>query len=730
MSLFSELKRRNVLRVAIAYLAVAWLFVQIVETIFPVFDLPDSLIRLTIILLAIGFPIVLIFSWLYELTPEGIRKDQEVDHSSSSARRSSKRFDRAIIVVLTLCVGYFAFDKFVLDPARDAEIARLSIEKGQAEALEMYYGESSIAVLPFENMSGDASNEYFSDGMAEELLNLLARVPNLRVISRSSSFAFKGKDFDVPSIAMELDVAHVLQGSVRRSGGRIRISAQLIDARSNKQVWSESYDREIDDLFAVQDEISASIVKELKGPLGLEEHSPQTVATTNPDAHEAFLRGRFLVVDRTKDGMENALVEFEKAIELDTAYAKAHAEAALAHLLLAGHRYKDKAEAIASAQPHVLRALALDQSLAESLGAAGFLSVMQSGWTSDESKTYFEKAIQLNPNYADAYHWLGANYERMSPPQYQKSFDAHEMSVKLDPLSHSSLHDYSRALISRNRLEEADAVLEKLATLNPAMHAQQHAWRMTVSGGWGFSVLDALDSVLENPEQQGHRGGLRTFLAILGLEAEAVAVFDTPRMGTLWWLGKQQEVLAMAELELAQNPTSQDAIDTVAELQPAAGVYDPARQSWEEWWQEDPQDFSVDEMAALIAIRRSENADSDMSDIIELMKEKAQRPYEAGVSNGGQVEYFLGLATFLGGDHEEGFEMIASAVDNGYFIIQNVSYLQTLYDYPGYSAILETQQSRQERERHRVLTVVCNDNPYESVWQPEPGTCEAFATEQ
>ena len=244
MSLFSELKRRNVLRVAIGYLAASWLLIQIVETLFPIFGLSDASIRLSVILLAIGFPLILIFSWLYELTSEGLKLEKDVDRSITLVHHTGKKLDRAIIVVLTLALGYFAFDKFVLDPARDTAREEVVAKQARTDALVESYGEKSIVVLPFVNMSDDAGNEYFADGISEELLNLLAQIPQLRVISRSSAFSFKGKDIDIQTVAEKLNVAHVLEGSVRKSGNKVRITAQLIEARSDTHLWSGTYDRD------------------------------------------------------------------------------------------------------------------------------------------------------------------------------------------------------------------------------------------------------------------------------------------------------------------------------------------------------------------------------------------------------------------------------------------------------------------------------------------------------
>jgi TolB-like protein len=233
MSLYAELKRRNVLRVGAAYVVTAWLIIQVVETIFPAFGFGDAAVRIATIVLAIGLVPALILAWAFELTPEGLKKDEDVDRTLPVSVKAGKRLDRMILVVLALALGYFAFDKFVLDPARDAALVEEATQQARSDALVESYGDKSIAVLPFVNMSDDAGNEYFSDGISEELLNLLARIPDLRVIARTSSFAFKGKDLTAREIARELEVAHVLEGSVRKAGDRVRITAQLIEARSD-----------------------------------------------------------------------------------------------------------------------------------------------------------------------------------------------------------------------------------------------------------------------------------------------------------------------------------------------------------------------------------------------------------------------------------------------------------------------------------------------------------------
>ena len=278
--MFEQLRQRNVHRVALAYLAGAWLLVQVVETLTPDI-LPPFVFRMTVFVLAIGFVPALVLAWVFEWTPEGLKRERAVP--AGTPVPESRWLDRAIMVTLAIAVAYFAVDKFVVDPVRDREqIAAATtdaVEDALAGRLLEQYANRSVIVLPFLNMSADKEQEYFADGISEELLNLLAKIEELRVISRSTSWTFKGKEIDVDGIREKLDVSHILEGSIRKAGNKVRITAQLIDARTNSHLWSETYDRTLDDIFAIQDEISAEVVDQLKlkllaGPPSAEEIDP------------------------------------------------------------------------------------------------------------------------------------------------------------------------------------------------------------------------------------------------------------------------------------------------------------------------------------------------------------------------------------------------------------------------------------------------------------------------
>jgi TolB-like protein len=324
MSLFAELKRRNVFRVGAAYVAVAWLIIQVVETLFPVFGLGDGAIRIVVILLAIGFLPAVVSAWAFELTPEGFRREAEVDHDSEVGRRMTRRLDRLFVVALALALGFFAFDKFVLDPARDAaELASATErarEEGRAESRRQVR-DNSIAVLAFQDLSPEGDQEYFCDGLAIDLLNQLAGNPDLRVTGKTSAFSFKGKDATIPEIAQVLNVGHVLDGSVSKAGERIRVSVQLVDARTDSQLWSTTYDRVLDDIFAIRDEITDRIMSELTVELG--RLMPRSLRT-DARVYDLTLQARYLLERlQSQADAEQAAELVSGALAIDPDYVPA-----------------------------------------------------------------------------------------------------------------------------------------------------------------------------------------------------------------------------------------------------------------------------------------------------------------------------------------------------------------------------------------------------------------------
>jgi TolB-like protein/predicted membrane channel-forming protein YqfA (hemolysin III family) len=320
MSLITELRRRNVFRVAMAYVALAWLVVQVLDSLAPLFGIVESTARLIVILMAIGLVPVLVVSWLFELTPEGFKREEEVDHDAATSRASARRLDRVIIGVLAVAVIYFAVDKFVIDPARDAEVLAEATEQALTKALLGEFGDRSIAVLPFADLSPSRDQEYFSDGVAEEIINLLSTIREIRVISRSSAFSFKGQSLPVSEIADRLGVRYVMEGSVRRAGDRLRITAQMIDALTDTQLWSENFDREFGDVFAIQDEIAAEVVDKLA--VELTDEMP-TSRAVDPEAYALYLQAKDRLNLQTRTAVDEAEKLLEQSLAIDDQQAAA-----------------------------------------------------------------------------------------------------------------------------------------------------------------------------------------------------------------------------------------------------------------------------------------------------------------------------------------------------------------------------------------------------------------------
>lgn len=320
--MFEQLRQRNVHRVALAYLAGAWLLIQVVETLTPDV-LPSGTVRATVIVVVIGFVPALVLAWFFEWTPDGLQLERYMP--SGAPAPESRLLDRAITVTLVIAVAYFAIDKFLVDPARDEEEIEAAtieaVEEALAGRLIEKYADRSVLVLPFLNMSADGEQEYFADGISEELLNLLAKIEELRVISRSTSWTFKGKEIDIAEVREKLKVSHILEGSVRKAGDQVRVTAQLIDARTNGHLWAETYDRTMEDIFEIQDDIAARIVGQLRLELS---DGPPTADEIDSQAYELYLEGRYLThTVGTPEALAEAVEILSAAVEIEPAYVPA-----------------------------------------------------------------------------------------------------------------------------------------------------------------------------------------------------------------------------------------------------------------------------------------------------------------------------------------------------------------------------------------------------------------------
>ncbi len=453
----TELKRRNVFKVATAYAIAGWLIIQVVSTVSPQLGFPEWVAPFFTVLVLVGFPLALIFAWAFELTPEGLKKSQEVDITESVTSRTGKKLNGIIITVLSMAVIFLLIERVFF--------AEAAFIENQSELAD--FETASIAVLPFVDMSARQDQEYFSDGLSEELLNALAKVEDMKVAGRTSSFKFKGQNENLKLIGDELNVAHILEGSVRKSGNRIRITAQLIKADDGFHLWSETFDRELTatNIFEIQEEISRRVLTELKVHLLPEDESElKEIPTTDVEAYQAFLKANQLVVNRDIDEINVAIELYLNAIKLDPTFAEAHARLAIAYNLQGYYGNIPFEEEVANVKQYAENALSMNENLAEGLAAMGLY--MESVQEYEEAKKYYLKSLELNPNYADVYNWLGNVYtddlfeQELGMEQYKKMYE-------VDPLAPLSIYNRARASQFEEKIDEAEKFHQKNLKENP-----------------------------------------------------------------------------------------------------------------------------------------------------------------------------------------------------------------------------------------------------------------------
>jgi len=468
MTLFAELKRRNVIRMAGLYLVAAWLIVQVTSTLLPAFELPGWILRALVLMLAVAFIPTLIFSWVYELTPEGLKREHEVDRDTSIMPETGRRLDRATFALLALAVGIFAIDRFVLAPQRAAS-AGAAGASAQTASAALAVSEKSIAVLPLANGSGDKDKQYFSDGLSENLIVALSQFAGLKVIGRNSAFQFRDSKEDSKTIGARLGVAHLLEGSVQRAGDVVRVSAELISAADGSTLWSQRYDRPYKDLFALQDEITTSVASALKAKLlagsGVPTHSDRPPGDSL-EAYNAFLQGKFYQSRGNEADFRTAIQQYEAATRLDPRYALAFAELSRTWSALAGQHLSgaEAADAFTRARAAVTTSLQLDTNLAAAHWARGYLlSVSDFDWAGAEAE--YRRAEQLAPNDGRAKYELGRVVSTLGRPDDAITLTRDALAI--DPLSarwHGWMAVYQTAT---GELEEARRAATKAIALQP-----------------------------------------------------------------------------------------------------------------------------------------------------------------------------------------------------------------------------------------------------------------------
>jgi TolB-like protein/Tfp pilus assembly protein PilF len=455
---FAELKRRNVYKVAVAYAVVAWLTIQAASIFLPAFNAPQWAMQIVILILVVGFPIALTFSWAFEITPEGIKRESEVAADQSITRHTGRKIFALTIVLAVVATGLLIFQlvrsKNTVTP-RQSEAATVSSK--------------SIAVLPFDNLSGDPQNAYFSEGVQDEILTRLAKIAELKVISRTSTQRFKSAPNDLRQIAQQLGVANILEGSVQKANDQVRVNVQLINALTDAHLWADTYDRKLTDIFAVETEIAKAVADTLQAKLtGSEQRVIAARPTENAEAHQLYLKGRFFWNKRTGNDLKKSIDYFEQALAADPNYALGYAGVADAYVFLPGYTAGAPKDCYPKAMAAAKKALALDETLAEAHTTLA-LALWYYDFDFTQANREFQRAIELNPNYATGHQQYGNN-TLSALGRFHEAIVEGKRAVELDPLSLVINTDLGMNYYYARRYDEAIEQLRKTLEMDPGYY--------------------------------------------------------------------------------------------------------------------------------------------------------------------------------------------------------------------------------------------------------------------
>lgn len=552
--LFKELKRRNVLRAAVLYAGAVWALAQGIAQLGPFFGMPEWGVRWFVIAACVGFPFWIAFAWLYEWTPQGFQRDSEVAENAANRHTAARKLDFAIIAVLVVAVALLTSGYFIRNGAPDNTAMLAAPAK-------------SIAVLPFVNMSGDPKQDYFSDGITEEILNALTQVPNLKVAARTSAFAFKGKDEDLRKVGEVLGVATVLEGSVQKSGDEMRITAQLIDARSGYHLWSEKYDRKLTSIFVVEDEISKAIADKLRVQLvGGGGQSLIRHATTDPRAHALYLQGIAEVAKRGA-ALRDATALLQQATARDPGYANAWAGLSQAQELLPWYQLAEWPDSLAASEQSARRALALDSQSGEA--HAALANVLRDRLDYAAADREYRKALALSPGsseirnqYAQLLNAVGASDAMLQQER---------IAISLDPLAPNPRYMLGFELVTQHRYPEAVAEFEKVLAQTPDYaYARFHlaltnlyeghvdvtrkiARAAALQAGQDPATIDALLRASADPKLRP-----AALKRVAGIDRIEIAKLDD--LARAFWysqLGAREQALASLQRWIADAPVGQ-----------------------------------------------------------------------------------------------------------------------------------------------------------------------------
>ncbi len=758
MSLFEELKRRNVIRVGIAYIVGSWLLVQGADLVFDLVGADDWVLRAVAGLLALGFIPVVIFAWAFELTPEGLKKESQVDRTKSITSHTAKKLDIATMVFVAAAVALLAFDRLVPSASEQTvggrSAADLSENRAQSALLQDNTNssnaggrsaaetptanlppEKSIAVLPFVNMSNDPDQEFFSDGISEELLNVLAKYPGVRVAARTSSFQFKGQNLDIGEIARLLKVRNVLEGSVRKSGNKLRITAQLIQADTGYHLWSETYDRELDDVFAIQDEISAAIGEALRVELALEGAepvaAPRVAESANTAAYEAFLRGRHLVNQRGRSNILQATEELKRAVRLDPEFAPAQAWMAIAWAMMldSPSTYGDLslAEVKERAIPHIERALQLNPNLAEAYGAETMLALNSANFK--QAMESSARALELNPIYVDAMNWRQIAAGNFG--DYATANQIQRQMLEVDPLTIVGRLNYS-AVLAISDLEGGREMARSLAAQNPwASYTAMGTVEYFEGDGLAAALEQFMQAYGADPHDELSNRNLIFILSRVGLFAEARRISDGNMQIVDIAENQLESAIQLLERNHAADPENVAHMIDLADALHLAGRFEESQRYYTKLRSLSPVDTVVDTFyASTIPTVRTAYAYKLAGDPAATEKALANHRFDIEKREQLGLVYFSdemakAMASAVEEDTSAVFDHLRQAMEDGARdeIIFREPVFQSLQTHPEFLALKAEMHQLVMQEQAKILNMICHHNPIPDIWQPLSSTC-------
>ena len=516
---WAELKRRNVVKVGVAYCAAGWVAVQVASVLFPMFGAPAWILKVVTTLVILGLPLALVFAWAFELTPQGLKRSEDVRPDVLTTRDTGRLLNFLIIGVLAVALGLFALDRFVWD-ATPSDAAGASVETAKPAVVRTH---SSIAVLPFVNLSNDPEQEFFSDGIAEELMSALARFKALKVAARTSAFSFKGKQADLREVGLALNVGTVLEGSVRKSGDHLRITAQLSDVATGYQLWSETYDRKLTDIFAIQDDITTRIVSALQVHLD-EKAASTTPPQLDPEAYQIVLRGRFHWNERSPEGLAKAAELLQEATRRAPQYAPAFS--ALADVYLSQYDYGVLSweESTVRARAAATKALELDEDSAAAHTSLAHILLHE--WQWEAAEQHFQHAIELDPSYTLALHWYALCLTALG--RAEDAVKTMQRAQQLDPLSVRINADLGMALVVAGKYEDAVTQVGRALELAPGRGGPLWIRGMALEQLGRFDAAERdMKAALESMSgYEAVKGSLGHLYAVSGRPVEAKALLS------------------------------------------------------------------------------------------------------------------------------------------------------------------------------------------------------------